>query len=85
MTKFFKGNNKSKTIKPVPPRAMDEINKEYSELIGKLGIEQFKAATIAKNVEYYTQRLMEVNLEANNRTELDKVEKIETESAGEVK
>lgn len=72
MTKFFKG--KKLKVTDAIPRSQEELNKEYTELISKLGIEQFKLSVSKQNIDVYTQQLMKVNAEAHARTELDKKE-----------
>jgi len=70
VTKFFKGKQKAKQIQ-TEPRKQEDINKEYSDLIGKLGIEEFKKHVCERNIEQYKYRLLQVNEEANQRTALD--------------
>jgi hypothetical protein len=80
MTKFFKGKNKqAKQLPPPLPRGMDELNKAYSDLIGKLGMEELKLAVSKRNCDVYKNNLMELSVEADARQKLDAEEKAKTE------
>lgn len=80
MTKFFKGKNKqAKPLSPVLPRSMDDLNKAYSDLIGKLGMEELKLAVSKRNCDIYKTNLMDLSVEADARQKLDAEEKAKTE------
>jgi hypothetical protein len=84
-TKFFKGKNKmAKEVKPVI-RSVEEINKEYTELIGQAGIEQFKLYLAEENLKRLNGRLHLVNMEANERGRLDQEAKATEANKEEIK
>lgn len=62
------------------PRSMDEINKEYSELIGKVGQAQYKAYVYQRATEELNRRLELVNTEADARGKLDAEAKKQSET-----
>jgi len=70
MTPFFR-NKQGKKIKTSPPRDMAEINKEYSELIGKVGQAQYQAFIYKQETERLNQEIRRVNSEAAERTKLE--------------
>lgn len=69
MKDFFK----KKRQKQVPePRSMDEIQKEYKELLSKAGNAQYLVYVYSKELEQVNARLLSVNQEAGVRQELDR-------------
>lgn len=71
MSKFFKGLKSSKKAVAPVPRSLEEINVAYSELIGKVGQAQYQAYAYTREVDKLNQQLLNVNLEAKARQELD--------------
>lgn len=71
MTKYFKSLQKSKKVAAPVPRTMEEIQKDYSELIGKVGQAQYQVFAYQREVDSLNNQLLNVNLEAKARNELD--------------
>lgn len=63
---------KSKKLNPKSPRSLDDINKEYRELLVQVATAQYLAFVKNAEVEQLNKRLIEVNQEAVRRQELDK-------------
>jgi hypothetical protein len=74
--KYFK-NSKKTPLKTPPPRSMDEINKDYSNLIGELGQAEFKLHLDQEKIKNLKYQLSQVNIEAHERQALDKQQKAE--------
>lgn len=65
------------------PRTMEEINKEYSETVGKVGQTQYLVYVYTKELEQANSRLLSLNQEASARQVLDKNSaQTETEETG---
>lgn len=75
MSKFFKSKKFSLGAKEAPaqpePRKMEEINKEWSDLMAKVSVEQYKVVLHKRNTDYYNERLLQLTEEANKRTAID--------------
>jgi hypothetical protein len=54
------------------PRVLDEIQKEYAELVGKAGQIQYQLFVLDKDLKSINDRLLAINHEAAARKELDK-------------
>ena len=78
--KYFK-NLSTKKVKPVPPRTMAEINKEFSELIGKVGQAQYQVFIYTQETERLNREIQRVNNEANERSKLDQAEQLKAQQA----
>lgn len=87
---FFKKmkpkKNKLQHIKQVPnPRSIEEIKKEYNELLAKSGNAQYLVYVYSQELENLNRRLVEVNNEAGIRQKLDaqevKKEEVKNEQA----
>ncbi len=63
-----------------PPRSLEEINKEFSQLVYQAGQAQYQIHVIEGDLSQINYRLREVNREAAARNELDKAPKIEGQS-----
>lgn len=64
------------------PRSMEEINKEYSELISKVGQAQYQAYAYTRETERLNAKLIEINLESRERHILDNQPKQVNKEAG---
>lgn len=84
MTPYFKNKAKRKvSLKPAPPRSLEEITKEYQEVLGKAAQAQYFVYVHSKELEQFNQRLVQVNMEAAERQKLDKeASAAETTSVG---
>ena len=72
MTKYFKNlRTAKKTAAPVPPRVMEEIQAEYSQLVGKAGQNQYQAYVLEQERNNLNSALIRVNQEAAARQQLD--------------
>lgn len=65
---------KKTSLKQAAPRAMDTINKEYSEALGKVGQTQYLVYVYTKELEQANSKLLSLNQEAAARQALDKQE-----------
>lgn len=65
-------NKSARIVKKETVRSMADINKEYSELIGKVGQAQYLVFVHTKAVKELNEELERVNKEAARRQELDK-------------
>lgn len=63
---------KKKALNPQAPRSMDDINKEYRELLVAVANAQYMAFIKNLEVENLNKRLIQVNQEAAQRQELDR-------------
>jgi hypothetical protein len=54
------------------PRALDEIQKEYGELVGRAGQIQYQLFVLDKDLKTINDRILVINHEAAARKELDK-------------
>ncbi len=63
--------------KTAPPRSLEEINKEFSQLVYQAGQAQYQIHVIEGDLSRINFRLKEVNREAAARNELDKSTKTE--------
>lgn len=70
--KEIKMSKKAKTPNPQAPRSLDDINKEYRELLVQVASAQYLAFVKNLEVENFNKRLLEVNQEAARRQELDR-------------
>lgn len=75
-------NAAAKNLKQV--RSMDEINREYSELIGKVGQAQYTAYVYLDDVKKLNERILAVNQEAAKRRDLDQLAAKQQSGAGNV-
>jgi len=71
--KFFK--NKTKKVIPAQapkePRQLEEIRKEYNEVLNKAGQSNYQSFVYSEEAKIYNARLLELNQEANARTSID--------------
>lgn len=79
--KWLKDKMKKKAKEP---REMDEIKKEYSQLLSKVGQAQYVVYVHSQDLEQYNQRLLEVNKEAQARENLNKEEVANTAQGDKV-
>lgn len=70
MSSLKSKNNKKFPLPPVP-RAMDEIQKVYSELCARAGALQYKITIDNKSLDELNEALVNVNNEAAARQQLD--------------
>ena len=70
-------------IPPFPPRSMEEINKEYSNLCAKYGEAQYMKALNESKMRGMEQKLFELQKEAGERQKLDSEAKPEVDHAAE--
>lgn len=63
---------KDKFPKEQVPRAMEEINKAYSELLARAGQAQYLVYVHSNELEQVNKGLLALNQEAANRNALDK-------------
>lgn len=72
MSKFIKRftSKPKQTVQP-EPRTLVEITKEYDDMVAKVGKAQYQAYVFTKEAEFYNQRLLQLNQEANERNKLD--------------
>ena len=54
------------------PRQLAEIQKEYNDLMSKLGQASYQVFVIKRDIEALNARSLEINQEAAARNELDK-------------
>jgi hypothetical protein len=54
------------------PRSLDEIQKEYAELVGRAGQIQYQLFVLDKDLKTLNDRILVINHEAASRKELDK-------------
>lgn len=71
--------NRFKTVK-TNTRTMEEINKEYAELISKVGQSQYLVYIYERETAELNKRLKEVNEEASRRQQLDRDENLKKNS-----
>lgn len=75
----------SETSVALPPRTMEEIMKEYNQLIARAGNLQYQTFVYESELSQVNQRLVDINHEAARRQELDKEapKKEETDGSAE--
>lgn len=56
---------------PAVPRSLEDIKKEYNEILTKSGNAQYLVFVYTKELEQLNRRLLEVNQEAGVRQSLD--------------
>lgn len=82
MKKFFQ---KKKHQEAQLPRSLDEIKKEYAELLSKAGNAQYLTYVYSKELEQVNGQLVKINQEAAARQELDKKESVVKKEETDVK
>lgn len=67
-----KFNQKTKGSRTMEPRAISEIQKDYGNEAAKLGDADYKIKCIEGEKAAIIQKMNDLNIEAKQRTELDK-------------
>ncbi len=57
------------------PRAIEAIKQEFAELCMKAGQAQYQSEVLSREIKNLNERILQVNIEANKREQLDKAAK----------
>lgn len=63
---------KAISLKPTTPRSLEELQKEYADLLSKAAQAQYMVYVHNKELEALNEQLVRVNQEAAHRQSLDK-------------
>lgn len=84
--RFARRSNKvTQQSLPAEPRVLEDIHKEYSELLSKAAQAGYHVYVYEKELGRLNQRLEEVNIEAAQRKQLDAATKESQEQPSEQK
>jgi hypothetical protein len=83
--RFTRRSNKTVIAELPQPRTMEDIQKEYVDLLGKAAQAGYQAYVYNKELTKLNERLEQVNLEGAQRQKLDKESAPKTEASNEQK